>query len=66
MQAPEDDIKQRDLVSVASTMSDHEDYGDSPSMIWGKGKDESAFKNFLDQLNLVDFELPMSYPKRIC
>jgi hypothetical protein len=32
----------------------------------GTIKDESAFKSFLDQLNLVEFDLPMSYPKRVC
>lgn len=47
---------------MSSTVSDHEDYEDSPSMTWEKDRDESSFIRFLGQLSSIQFDLPLSYP----
>lgn len=37
---------------------------DSPLMPWTKHKEESAFIIFLEQLNSIEFDLPMLSPLR--
>ena len=53
------DVHRREQVSVSSNMSDQEDFGDSPPATWGKEKTESGFILFLEQLNSIEFDLPM-------
>jgi hypothetical protein len=52
---------------MSTSFSDHEneDYADSPPManFWGKEKEESTFILFLEQLNSIEFDLPMSFSK---
>jgi hypothetical protein len=40
---------------MSGTMSDHDDYADSPPNIWRSDKDESAFIRFLGHLNTIEF-----------
>jgi hypothetical protein len=47
---------------MSSTVSDHEDYDDSPSMTSEKDRDESSFIRFLGQLSSIEFDRPLSYP----
>jgi hypothetical protein len=44
---------------MSGTMSDHDDYADSPPNIWRSDKDESAFIRFLGHLNTIEFDLPL-------
>jgi hypothetical protein len=52
---------------MSTSYSDHEneEFPDSPPMnnLWGKEKEESAFILFLEQLNSIEFDLPMSFSK---
>ena len=56
----EDELNLRDRVSMSSTVSDHEDYGDSPPITWERDRDESTFIGFLGQLSSLEFDLPLS------
>ena len=47
---------------MSGTMSDHDDYADSPPNAWRSDRDESAFIGFLGQLNTIDFDLPLYGP----
>jgi hypothetical protein len=55
---PDDENKTRERVSVSSTLSDHDEI-DSPPIAWGKDKEETDFILFLEQLNSMEFDLPM-------
>jgi hypothetical protein len=55
---PDEDLPPRERVSVSSTLSDHEEI-DSPPMPWPKDTEESGFIVFLEQLNSIEFDLPM-------
>lgn len=63
----EDETGRRDRVSMSTSYSDHEneEFPDSPPMtnFWGKEKEESAFILFLEQLDSIEFDLPMSFSK---
>ena len=58
----EDEVNLRERVSMSSPLSDHENYGDSPSITWERDRDESTFIAFLGQLSSIEFDLPLSYP----
>jgi hypothetical protein len=44
---------------MSGTMSDHDEYADSPPNAWRSDKEESAFIGFLGQLNTIEFDLPL-------
>src|SRR5438876_7324779 len=58
----EDELNRRDAISMSSTVSDHEEYGDSPPITWERDRDESPFIGFLGQLSSIEFDLQRSYP----
>ena len=56
----EDEAARRERVSLSSTLSDHDEFAESPPQVWAD-KPDSTFILFLEQLNSLEFDLPM-YP----